>query len=171
LSQDYLEIRGARVHNLKNISLRLPPNQLIIVTGVSGSGKSSLVFDTIYAEGQRRYVESLSAYARQFLALMEKPDVDMIEGLSPAIAIEQKSASHNPRSTVGTVTEIYDYLRLLYARAGTPFCPDHGLALQAQSVSQMVDAVMALPPETRLMVSAPRPPTAKLRGTRFRIRS
>jgi excinuclease ABC subunit A len=140
-----IRIRGARTHNLKNIDLDIPRHALVVITGLSGSGKSSLAFDTLYAEGQRRYVESLSAYARQFLQLMDKPDVDVIEGLSPAISIEQKATSHNPRSTVGTITEIHDYLRLLYARAGTPFCPDHGLALQAQSVSQMVDAAMALP--------------------------
>jgi excinuclease ABC subunit A len=148
-------VRGARTHNLKNIDLDIPRNQLVVITGLSGSGKSSLAFDTLYAEGQRRYVESLSTYARQFLQLMDKPDVDLIEGLSPAIAIEQKASSHNPRSTVGTVTEISDYLRLLFARAGTPHCPTHGLPLQAQSVSQMVDAVLALPAETRLMVLAP----------------
>ncbi len=150
-----LRIRGARTHNLKNIDLDIPRNQLVVITGLSGSGKSSLAFDTLYAEGQRRYVESLSAYARQFLQLMDKPDVDVIEGLSPAISIEQKATSHNPRSTVGTVTEIHDYLRLLYARAGTPFCPDHHLPLQAQSTSQMVDAVLALPTDTKLMVLAP----------------
>ena len=150
-----LSVRGARTHNLKNIDLDIPKHALVVITGLSGSGKSSLAFDTLYAEGQRRYVESLSAYARQFLQLMDKPDVDLIEGLSPAIAIEQKATSHNPRSTVGTVTEIHDYLRLLYARAGTPFCPDHGLPLAAQTVSQMVDAVLALPAETRLMVLAP----------------
>jgi excinuclease ABC subunit A len=152
---EHLRIRGARTHNLKNISLELPRNRLVVITGLSGSGKSSLAFDTLYAEGQRRYVESLSAYARQFLELMEKPDVDLIEGLSPAIAIEQKAASHNPRSTVGTVTEIHDYLRLLFARAGTPYCPEHGTALQAQSVSQMVDHVLALPQDTKLLVLAP----------------
>ena len=150
-----IRIRGARTHNLKNISLDLPRNQLVVITGLSGSGKSSLAFDTLYAEGQRRYVESLSAYARQFLQLMEKPDVDLIEGLSPAISIEQKATSHNPRSTVGTVTEIHDYLRLLYARVGTPFCPDHEQPLRAQSVSQMVDHVLALPEDTRLMIVAP----------------
>jgi ABC-type dipeptide/oligopeptide/nickel transport system ATPase subunit len=150
-----IKIRGARTHNLKNINLDLPRNKLVVITGLSGSGKSSLAFDTLYAEGQRRYVESLSAYARQFLQLMEKPDVDLIEGLSPAISIEQKATSHNPRSTVGTVTEIHDYLRLLYARAGTPYCPDHGIALQAQSVSQMVDAALALPEDTKLMILAP----------------
>ena len=151
-----IRIRGARTHNLKNISLDLPRNKLIVITGLSGSGKSSLAFDTLYAEGQRRYVESLSAYARQFLQLMEKPDVDMIEGLSPAISIEQKATSHNPRSTVGTVTEIHDYLRLLYARVGTPYCPDHPESpLAAQSVSQMVDAVMEMPEDTKLMILAP----------------
>jgi len=150
-----IRVRGARTHNLKNIDLDIPRNKLVVITGLSGSGKSSLAFDTLYAEGQRRYVESLSAYARQFLQLMDKPDVDVIEGLSPAISIEQKATSHNPRSTVGTVTEIHDYLRLLYARAGTPFCPDHKLPLRAQSVSQMVDAALALPEGTRLMVLAP----------------
>jgi len=150
-----IRIRGARTHNLKNINLDLPRDRLIVITGLSGSGKSSLAFDTLYAEGQRRYVESLSAYARQFLQLMEKPDVDLIEGLSPAISIEQKATSHNPRSTVGTVTEIHDYLRLLFARAGTPYCPEHGQPLEAQTVSQMVDAVLALPAETRLMILAP----------------
>ena len=150
-----IEIRGARTHNLRNLDLSLPRDKLIVFTGLSGSGKSSLAFDTIYAEGQRRYVESLSAYARQFLSMMEKPDVDHIEGLSPAISIEQKSTSHNPRSTVGTVTEIYDYLRLLYARAGTPRCPDHGITLEAQTVSQMVDQVLALPKDSRLMLLAP----------------
>ena len=152
---DEIKIRGARTHNLKNISLDLPRNKLTVITGLSGSGKSSLAFDTLYAEGQRRYVESLSAYARQFLQLMEKPDVDLIEGLSPAISIEQKATSHNPRSTVGTVTEIHDYLRLLFARAGTPHCPEHDLPLEAQSVSQMVDHVLALPEDTKLMVLAP----------------
>ncbi|NCF72807.1 MAG: excinuclease ABC subunit UvrA [Gammaproteobacteria bacterium] len=150
-----ISIRGARTHNLRNIDLELPRDQLIVFTGLSGSGKSSLAFDTIYAEGQRRYVESLSAYARQFLSMMEKPDIDHIEGLSPAISIEQKSTSHNPRSTVGTVTEIYDYLRLLYARAGTPTCPDHNLPLEAQTVEQMVDQVMSLPEGSRLMLLAP----------------
>ena len=151
-----IRIRGARTHNLKNINLDLPRNKLIVITGLSGSGKSSLAFDTLYAEGQRRYVESLSAYARQFLQLMEKPDVDLIEGLSPAISIEQKATSHNPRSTVGTVTEIHDYLRLLYARVGTPYCPDHPHEpLAAQTVSQMVDAVLAMPEGTKLMILAP----------------
>jgi excinuclease ABC subunit A len=152
---DYIRIRGARTHNLKNVSLDLPRNKMIVITGLSGSGKSSLAFDTLYAEGQRRYVESLSAYARQFLARMDKPDVDLIEGLSPAISIEQKSTSHNPRSTVGTVTEIHDYLRLLYARAGDPECPEHHIKLEAQTVSQMVDTVLGLPEETKLMILAP----------------
>ncbi len=150
-----ISIRGARTHNLKNVDLDIPRNQLVVITGLSGSGKSSLAFDTLYAEGQRRYVESLSAYARQFLQLMDKPDVDVIEGLSPAISIEQKATSHNPRSTVGTVTEIHDYLRLLFARAGTPYCPTHDIPLQSQTVSQMVDFVLALPEETRLMIVAP----------------
>ena len=152
---DTISIRGARTHNLKNIDLELPRDKLIVITGLSGSGKSSLAFDTLYAEGQRRYVESLSAYARQFLSMMEKPDVDHIEGLSPAISIEQKSTSHNPRSTVGTITEIYDYLRLLFARAGEPRCPDHDLPLAAQTVSQMVDQVLALPEGSKLMLLAP----------------
>ncbi len=152
---DVIRIRGARTHNLKNVDLELPRDQLIVITGLSGSGKSSLAFDTIYAEGQRRYVESLSAYARQFLALMEKPDVDLIEGLSPAIAIEQKAASHNPRSTVGTVTEIHDYLRLLFARVGEPRCPEHGIRLEAQTVSQMVDQVLTQPEGARLLLLAP----------------
>ncbi|HWU71523.1 MAG TPA: excinuclease ABC subunit UvrA, partial [Pseudoxanthomonas sp.] len=160
MAMDFIRIRGARTHNLKNLDLDLPRDKLIVITGLSGSGKSSLAFDTIYAEGQRRYVESLSAYARQFLSVMEKPDVDHIEGLSPAISIEQKSTSHNPRSTVGTITEIYDYLRLLYARVGLPRCPDHGYPLEAQTVSQMVDQVLALAdkPETaeqRWMLLAP----------------
>jgi excinuclease ABC subunit A len=150
-----IRIRGARTHNLKNVSLDLPRQKLVVMTGLSGSGKSSLAFDTLYAEGQRRYVESLSAYARQFLQLMDKPDVDLIEGLSPAISIEQKAAGHNPRSTVGTITEIHDYLRLLFARVGTPYCPDHGLPLQAQSVSQMVDAVLGWTADTRLAILAP----------------
>ncbi len=152
---DTIKIRGARTHNLQNVDLDLPRDRLIVITGLSGSGKSSLAFDTLYAEGQRRYVESLSAYARQFLSLMEKPDVDHIEGLSPAISIEQKSTSHNPRSTVGTITEIYDYLRLLYARAGVPRCPDHAIDLDAQTVGQMVDQVLALPEGSRLMLLAP----------------
>ncbi|MGL4768099.1 MAG: excinuclease ABC subunit UvrA [Formosimonas sp.] len=178
-----IKIRGARTHNLKNISLDLPRQKLVVITGLSGSGKSSLAFDTLYAEGQRRYVESLSTYARQFLQMMDKPDVDLIEGLSPAISIEQKATSHNPRSTVGTVTEIHDYLRLLFARVGTPHCPEHGLPLAAQTVSQMVDTVLALPDSTKLMILAP--VVANRKGThedlfahmqaqgfvRFRIRS
>ncbi len=160
MAMDTIRIRGARTHNLKNIDLDLPRDKLIVITGLSGSGKSSLAFDTIYAEGQRRYVESLSAYARQFLSVMDKPDVDHIEGLSPAISIEQKSTSHNPRSTVGTITEIYDYLRLLYARVGTPRCPDHHFPLEAQIVSQMVDQVLAMEAdpalaEQRWMLLAP----------------
>ena len=150
-----IRVRGARTHNLKNVDVDLPRDRFIVVTGLSGSGKSSLAFDTLYAEGQRRYVESLSAYARQFLSMMEKPDVDTIEGLSPAIAIEQKATSHNPRSTVGTVTEIYDYLRLLFARAGIPRCPDHMIDLTAQTVSQMVDQVMRLPEGTAAALLAP----------------
>ncbi|MGO4892109.1 excinuclease ABC subunit UvrA [Flavobacterium sp. W21_SRS_FM6] len=152
---DRIEVRGARTHNLKNISLDIPRDKLTVITGLSGSGKSSLAFDTLYAEGQRRYVESLSAYARQFLSMMEKPDVDHIEGLSPAISIEQKSTSHNPRSTVGTITEIYDYLRLLYARVGEPRCPDHHVPLNAQTISQMVDRVLDMEPETKLMLLGP----------------
>jgi excinuclease ABC subunit A len=154
-AEQTIRIRGARTHNLKDLNLDLPKNRLVVITGLSGSGKSSLAFDTLYAEGQRRYVESLSTYARQFLQLMDKPDVDLIEGLSPAIAIEQKSAGHNPRSTVGTTTEIHDHLRLLFARAGTPYCPDHQLPLTAQSVAQMVDHVLALPADSRLMILAP----------------
>src|SRR3989454_939714 len=153
---DKISIRGARTHNLRNIDLDLPRDSLIVITGLSGSGKSSLAFDTIYAEGQRRYVESLSAYARQFLSVMEKPDVDTIEGLSPAISIEQKSTSHNPRSTVGTVTEIYDYLRLLFARVGTAHCANHPeVVLEAQSVAQMVDQVLALPENSAWMLLSP----------------
>ncbi|WP_051940892.1 excinuclease ABC subunit UvrA [Stenoxybacter acetivorans] len=152
---DTIRIRGARTHNLKNIDLDIPRHRLVVLTGLSGSGKSSLAFDTLYAEGQRRYVESLSAYARQFLQMMDKPDVDLIEGLSPAISIEQKSTSHNPRSTVGTVTEIHDYLRLLYARVGTPYCPDHDLPLTSQTVSQMVDHILGLPEDTRVMILSP----------------
>ena len=151
----FIRVRGARTHNLRNIDLDIPRHALVVITGLSGSGKSSLAFDTLYAEGQRRYVESLSAYARQFLQLMDKPDVDVIEGLAPAISIEQKATSHNPRSTVGTITEIHDYLRLLYARAGTPHCPEHGAPLAAQSIAEMVDTALALPAETRLMVMAP----------------
>src|SRR3569832_69253 len=153
---EFIRIRGARTHNLKNIDLDIPRNQLVVITGLSGSGKSSLAFDTLYAEGQRRYVESLSAYARQFLQLMEKPDVDLIEGLSPAISIEQKATSHNPRATVGTVTEIHDYLRLLYARVGDPYCPNHPeQKLAAMTISQMVDATLAMPEDTKLMILAP----------------
>ncbi|MBT8421449.1 MAG: excinuclease ABC subunit UvrA, partial [Gammaproteobacteria bacterium] len=152
---DTIQIRGARTHNLKNIDLDLPRDRLIVLTGLSGSGKSSLAFDTIYAEGQRRYVESLSAYARQFLSMMEKPDVDHIEGLSPAISIDQRTTSHNPRSTVGTITEIHDYLRLLYARVGEPRCPEHDTTLAAQTISQMVEQVLALPEAARWMLLAP----------------
>ena len=150
-----ISLRGAREHNLRGVDLDIPRNALVVITGLSGSGKSSLAFDTIYAEGQRRYVESLSAYARQFLELMQKPDVDSIEGLSPAISIEQKTTSKNPRSTVGTVTEIYDYLRLLFARVGVPYSPATGLPIESQTVSQMVDRVMALPEGTRLYLLAP----------------
>jgi len=152
---DTIRIRGARTHNLKNVDVDLPRDKLIVITGLSGSGKSSLAFDTLFAEGQRRYVESLSAYARQFLSVMEKPDVDMIDGLSPAISIEQKSTSHNPRSTVGTITEIYDYLRLLFARVGNPVCPRHGEELSAQTISQMVDHVMARDEGEALALLAP----------------
>src|SRR6188768_644490 len=153
--QNYIRVRGAREHNLKNIDVEFPRGQLVVLTGLSGSGKSSLAFDTIYAEGQRRYVESLSAYARQFLEMMSKPDVDQIDGLSPAISIEQKTTSKNPRSTVGTVTEVYDYMRLLWARVGIPYSPATGLPIAAQTVSQMVDRVMALPEGTRLYLLAP----------------
>ena len=152
---DSIFIKGARTHNLKNISLEIPRNKIIVITGLSGSGKSSLAFDTLYAEGQRRYVESLSTYARQFLSMMEKPDVDQIEGLSPAISIEQKSTSHNPRSTVGTVTEIYDYLRLLYARIGSPICPDHGEELKAKTVSEICDEVLKIKEGTKIMILSP----------------
>src|SRR5437016_753812 len=155
MPQDTISIRGARVHILKNIDVTIPRDRLVVITGLSGSGKSSLAFDTIYAEGQRRYVESLSAYARQFLGQMEKPDVDYIEGLSPAISIDQKGASRNPRSTVGTVTEIYDYLRLLFARAGQPHCPNCGRPIESQTVQQMVDAICAIPPGRRLMILGP----------------
>ena len=151
----FIKIRGANEHNLKNISLEIPRNELVVLTGLSGSGKSSLAFDTIYAEGQRRYMESLSSYARQFLGQMEKPDVESIEGLSPAISIDQKSTNRNPRSTVGTVTEIYDYFRLLYARIGTPHCPKCGREIHKQSVDQMVDQVMALPERTKIQLLAP----------------
>ena len=152
---DSIFIKGARTHNLKNVSLEIPRNKIIVITGLSGSGKSSLAFDTLYAEGQRRYVESLSTYARRFLSMMEKPDVDQIEGLSPAISIEQKATSHNPRSTVGTITEIYDYLRLLFARVGEPYCPVHGISLQAKTISQMVDEVLSLPLDSKVMILAP----------------
>src|SRR3954454_22715587 len=150
MPEDRLIVRGARVHNLKNVTVEIPRDRLTVITGLSGSGKSSLAFDTIYAEGQRRYVESLSAYARQFLGLMEKPDVESIEGLSPAISIEQKTTGQNPRSTVGTVTEIYDYLRLLWARVGIPHCPNDGTPVTSQTVSQMVDQIMILPAGTKL---------------------
>ena len=152
---DWIAVRGARVHNLKNVDIDLPRDRLVVITGLSGSGKSSLAFDTIYAEGQRRYVESLSAYARQFLEQMEKPDVDLIDGLSPAISIEQKTTASNPRSTVGTVTEIYDYLRLLYARIGRPHCPKCGRPIQQQSAEQITDAVLDLPAGSRIMILAP----------------
>src|SRR6187431_1715985 len=155
MSLTHISVRGAREHNLKGIDIDLPRDALIVITGLSGSGKSSLAFDTIFAEGQRRYVESLSAYARQFLGKMEKPDVDHIDGLSPAISIDQKGASHNPRSTVGTVTEIYDYLRLLYARIGRPHCPKCGRPIQQQSAEQIVDAVLDLPAGARIMILAP----------------
>jgi len=155
MAEDSLIVRGAREHNLRNLDVTIPRDKLTVITGLSGSGKSSLAFDTIYAEGQRRYVESLSAYARQFLGLMEKPDVDSIEGLSPAISIEQKTAGHNPRSTVGTVTEIYDYLRLLWARVGTPHCPNCGRPVQRQSAAQIADIVLAWPRDTRIEVRAP----------------
>ncbi|MEZ4585964.1 MAG: hypothetical protein R2909_06145 [Gemmatimonadales bacterium] len=155
MPDEFLHVRGAREHNLKNVSVSLPRNRLTVITGLSGSGKSSLAFDTIYAEGQRRYVESLSAYARQFLGLMEKPDVDSIEGLSPAISIEQKSTGNNPRSTVGTVTEIYDYMRLLWARAGTPHCPNDGSPVARQSASQITDTVLTWPEGTKIEVLGP----------------
>src|ERR671923_634084 len=155
MPQDRIVVHGAREHNLKNIDVEIPRDRLVVITGLSGSGKSSLAFDTIYAEGQRRYVESLSAYARQFLGLMEKPDVDAIEGLSPAISIEQKSTGQNPRSTVGTVTEIYDYLRLLWARVGVPHCPNDGSPVARQSATQITDAVLAWPAETRIEILAP----------------
>src|SRR3990170_6898244 len=155
MHEEKISIRGAREHNLKNISLDLPRDKFIVFTGVSGSGKSSLAFDTIYAEGQRRYVESLSSYARQFLGVMDKPDVDHIDGLSPAISIDQKGASHNPRSTVGTVTEVYDYLRLLYARVGVPHCPSCGQVIARQTPDQIADAILALPEGKRLLILAP----------------
>ena len=152
---DKITVRGARTHNLKNITLSIPKNKLCVITGRSGSGKSSLAFDTLYAEGQRRYVESLSSYARQFLSLMDKPDVDSIDGLSPAISIEQKATSHNPRSTVGTITEIHDYLRLMWARIGVAKCPEHGTILKAQTVSQMVDSVLQMPEGSKIMILSP----------------
>ena len=152
---DSIFIKGARTHNLKNVNLEIPRNKIVVITGLSGSGKSSLAFDTLYAEGQRRYVESLSTYARRFLSMMEKPDVDQIEGLSPAISIEQKATSHNPRSTVGTVTEIYDYLRLLFSRIGTPRCPDHGEELKAKTVSEICDEILKLKENTKIMIMAP----------------
>ncbi|MBR1948413.1 MAG: excinuclease ABC subunit A, partial [Alphaproteobacteria bacterium] len=155
MANDFIEIKGAREHNLKDISVNIPKNKLTVITGLSGSGKSSLAFDTIYAEGQRRYVESLSSYARQFLDLMKKPDVDSIEGLSPAISIEQKTTSHNPRSTVGTITEIYDYMRLLWARVGTPYSPATGLPIKSQTVSQMVDKLLEYPEGTKFILLAP----------------
>src|SRR6266571_6234054 len=155
MPQDTISIRGARVHTLKNIDVTIPRDRLVVITGLSGSGKSSLAFDTIFAEGQRRYVESLSAYARQFLDKMEKPDVEHIDGLSPAISIDQKGATHNPRSTVGTVTEIYDYMRLLYARVGHPHCPRCGREVSQQTVQQIVDAVLNLPEGSRIMLLAP----------------
>src|SRR6476469_10072164 len=155
MAHDWITVRGARVHNLRNIDVDLPRDRLVVITGLSGSGKSSLAFDTLYAEGQRRYVESLSAYARQFLEQMEKPDVDLIEGLSPAISIDQKGASRNPRSTVGTITEIYDYMRLLFARVGHPHCPNCFRPVQQQTAEQIVDAVLALPEGSRLLILAP----------------
>ena len=155
MPRQYIKIRGANEHNLKNISLDIPRNELVVLTGLSGSGKSSLAFDTIYAEGQRRYMESLSSYARQFLGQMEKPDVESIEGLSPAISIDQKSTNRNPRSTVGTVTEIYDYMRLLYARVGIPHCPKCGREIRKQTVDQMVDQIMELPERTKIQLLAP----------------
>ena len=155
MTNEFIEIKGAREHNLKDVDISIPKNKLTVITGLSGSGKSSLAFDTVYAEGQRRYVESLSSYARQFLDLMKKPEVDSIEGLSPAISIEQKTTSHNPRSTVGTVTEIYDYMRLLWARAGTPYSPATGLPIESQTVSQMVDKILAMPEGSKLLLLAP----------------
>ncbi len=155
MAKQYIKIRGANEHNLKNISVDIPRNELVVLTGLSGSGKSSLAFDTIYAEGQRRYMESLSSYAREFLGQMEKPDVESIEGLSPAISIDQKSTNRNPRSTVGTVTEIYDYMRLLYARAGIPHCPKCGKEIRRQTVDQMVDQLLAMPERTKIQLLAP----------------
>ena len=155
MAMDKLIIKGARAHNLKNVDVTIPRDKLVVLTGLSGSGKSSLAFDTIYAEGQRRYVESLSAYARQFLGQMEKPDVDLIEGLSPAIAIDQKTTSNNPRSTVGTVTEIYDYFRLLFSRVGHPICPTHGIEITSQTIEQMVDRILSYPERTKIQVLSP----------------
>ena len=155
MAMDKIVVKGARAHNLKNIDVTIPRDKLVVLTGLSGSGKSSLAFDTIYAEGQRRYVESLSAYARQFLGQMDKPDVDAIEGLSPAISIDQKTTSRNPRSTVGTVTEIYDYLRLLFARIGKPVCPNHGIEITSQTIEQMVDRIMEYPERTKMQILAP----------------
>ena len=155
MKQPSIVVKGARAHNLKDVDIEIPKNKLIVMTGLSGSGKSSLAFDTIYAEGQRRYVESLSAYARQFLGQMDKPDVDTIEGLSPAISIDQKTTSKNPRSTVATVTEIYDYIRLLYARVGKPFCPNHGIEIESQTVQQMVDQVLQLEERSKIQLLAP----------------
>ena len=155
MEQKFIRVKGARENNLKNIDIDIPKNQLVIMTGLSGSGKTSLAFDTIYAEGQRRYVESLSAYARQFLGNMEKPDVDTIEGLSPAISIDQKTTSRNPRSTVGTMTEIYDYLRLLYARIGTPYCPNHHIPIESQTIQQMTERLLAFPERTKMQILAP----------------
>ena len=154
-TNSYITIKGARTHNLKNINLNIPKNKLVVITGLSGSGKSSLAFDTIYAEGQRRYVESLSSYARQFLSMMDKPDVDIIEGLSPAISIEQKPPSHNPRSTVGTITEIYDYTRLLYARVGEAYCPEHNIQLKAQAVHEIADALLASSTDEKVLILSP----------------
>ncbi|MDO8659500.1 MAG: excinuclease ABC subunit UvrA, partial [Candidatus Parcubacteria bacterium] len=155
MKEDFIKIRGARVHNLKNISLDIPKNKLVVITGLSGSGKSSLAFDTLYAEGQRRYVESLSAYARQFLGVMDKPDVDKIEGISPAISIDQRKSTHNPRSTVGTITEIYDYLRLLFARIGKPHCPNCGKLISKQTVDQIVEQVLKLPKNIEITILGP----------------
>src|SRR3990167_8799226 len=155
MADNFIKIRGARVHNLKNIDVDIPKNKLVVITGISGSGKSSLAFDTLYAEGQRRYVESLSAYARQFLGVMDKPDADKIEGISPAISIDQRKATHNPRSTVGTITEIYDYLRLLYARIGKPHCPNCGKLISRQTIDQIVDQVLLIPKQVEIMVLGP----------------
>jgi excinuclease ABC subunit A len=169
--EENIVVRGARTHNLKNITLSIPRNKMVVMTGLSGSGKSSLAFDTLYAEGQRRYVESLSAYARQFLELMDKPDVDLIEGLSPAIAIEQRTPSHNPRSTVGTVTEIYDYLRLLYARAGVPHCPNCGKVIKPQSAQQIIADVSAMPDGSQVTILDPLSSSASTRRRKSLVRS